>query len=453
MDTEIVYRLLLMLLIIGLNAFFAGAEAALVSVRPSRLRELADEGAVGAQAALSLLAKPERLLSVGQVGLTVASLALGWVGEETIYQLLLGLGGVGLAPALRVLIHGVALALAFALMTFTHVVLGEVVPKNIAIERPDRFALLVAPILLVIYRVTGPFVWAIERTAAWLSRLSGLRRSRHRAAHSPEEIKFVVATAQAAGLLSEFEKTSVENLLDLGSLAVREVMVPRDALTMAPADVSFEALLQKFSESRYSRIPIYEGEREHVLGIVHAKDMLAYARTREIATARRRPAAQFDARRFVREMPFVPETKPLDQFLDEMRGQHAIVTFVVDEYGTVAGMISADDVLEQVFGRIRDEFDPQAVAVEVDGPFEVEGTIPLRDLETDYGIELPVEAEYETLAGFLLYRLGRIPRMGDEVDFKNHRFQILRMEGNRIDEVRIHPDEAALPVQGILPLA
>jgi putative hemolysin len=109
--------------------------------------------------------------------------------------------------------------------------------------------------------------------------------------------------------------------------------------------------------------------------------------------------------------------------------------------------------LEQVFGRIRDEFDPQAVAVEVDGPFEVEGTIPLRDLETDYGIELPVEAEYETLAGFLLYRLGRIPRMGDEVDFKNHRFQILRMEGNRIDEVRIHPDEAALPVQGILPLA
>jgi CBS domain containing-hemolysin-like protein len=138
-------------------------------------------------------------------------------------------------------------------------------------------------------------------------------------------------------------------------------------------------------------------------------------------------------------MPFVPETKPLDQHLDEMRERHAIVSFVVDEYGTIAGMISADDVLEQVFGRIRDEFDPRAVRIEISGPFEVQGTIPIRDLETEYGIELPVEAEYETLAGFLLYRLRRIPRVGDSVDFGGRRFAVTRMQENRIDEVLIAP--------------
>ena len=441
MDSNFTYRILLMFLIIGLNAFFAGSETALVSVRLSRLRELADERAAGAQAALSLLAKPERLLSVVQVGLTVCSLALGWVGEETLFGFLISFMGPILTPATSVVIHGACLTVAFALMTFVHVVLGEVVPKNLAMDRADRLAVLVAPVLLIFYRAIGPFVWTIERTAAWVSHMAGLRRTAFANPHSIEEIKFILATTEAAGNLSRFERVSAENMLDLRTLLVREVMVPRDALTMVPADASYDSVLQTFAVSRHSRLPIYEGTRDNILGIVHAKDMLAYARTRNTAAARLRLLPPFDLRHFLREMPFVPETTPLDQHLDEMRIRHAIISFVVDEYGTIAGMISADDVLEQVFGRIRDEFDPREVMLEVAGPLDVEGTLPIRDLETRYGIELPVEPEYETLAGFLLFRLRRIPIAGDSVKYRGRRFEVTRMESNRIAEVHIEPLE------------
>ena len=439
MDPLLTYRLLLMLAIIGANAFFAGAETALVSVRTSRLRQLAAEKAVGAQAALDLLANPERLLSVGQVALTVCSLALGWVGEETLYTLLVSVVGPVVDPTLSLVLHVAALAVAFTLMTFMHVVLGEVVPKNLALASAGELALLVAPVLLVCSRLLAPFVWAIEHSAAALSRLAGLRRSGHGASHSPEEIKFILGASQAAGNLSLFERASLENLLELRSLAVREVMVPRDALTMLSVDAAYDTVLQTFCDSRHSRLPVYEGSRDHILGIVHIKDFLAYIRARNTVAARLHLLPPFELRRLLRQMPFVPETKPLDQHLDEMRELHAIVSFVVDEYGTIAGMISADDVLEQVFGRIRDEFDPRAVRFEVSGPFTVEGTIPIRDLDTDYGIELPVESEYETLAGFLLYRLARIPRPGDFVDYAGRRFEVTRMQANRIAEVRVAP--------------
>ncbi len=441
MDSYFTYRILLMLLIIAVNAFFAGSETALVSVRLSRLRQLAAERASGANAALNLLAKPERLLSVVQVGLTVCSLALGWVGEVTLFYFFLSFIGPIVTPATAVLLHGLCLALAFALMTFAHVVLGEVVPKNLAMERADRLALLVAPILLVFYRIVGPFVWTIERTARFISRLVGLHRSSISNPHSIEEIKLILGATEAAGNLSEFERTCVENMLELRTLLVREVMVPRNALTMLPVEASYETVLQTFAESRHSRLPVYEGTHDNILGIVHVKDMFAYSRTRNTASARLKLLPPFDLRHFIREMPFVPETKPLDQHLDEMRMGHAIVSFVVDEYGTIAGMISADDVLEQVFGRIRDEFDPRAVKIEVAGPFDVEGTIPIRDLETEYGIELPVEAEYETLAGFLLFRLSRIPKAGDSVEYGGRLFKVTRMQDNRIAEVHIEPLE------------
>ncbi len=441
MDSSFAYRILLMCMIIGLNAFFAGSETALVSVRLSRLRQLAEERAAGAQAALNLLAQPERLLSVVQVGLTVCSLALGWVGEETLFGFFMSFMGPLVTPATSVVIHGVSLALAFALMTFLHVVLGEVVPKNLAMDRADRLALLVAPVLLIFYRAIGPFVWTIERAAGWVSRLAGLRRTALANPHSIEEIKFILGTTETAGNLSKFERISVENMLELRTLLVREVMVPLHALTMVPVDAAYETVLQTFVESRHSRLPVYEGTREHILGIVHVKDMLAYARTRTTAAARLRLLPAFELSHFLREMPFVPETKPLDQHLDEMRVGHAIISFVVDEYGTIAGMISADDLLEQVFGRIRDEFDPREVKLEIAGPLDVEGTIPIRDLETEYGIELPIEAEYETLAGFLLFRLRRIPIAGDSVEYGARRFEVTRMEANRIAEVHIEPLE------------
>ncbi len=449
------YRLLLMMMIIGINAFFASAETALVSVRPSRLKALAEKGNVGATAALNLLAHPERLLSVVQVGVTLTSLALGWVGEETLFTLIISWLQPVVTPATKVIVHGVSLVLAFALMTFAHVVVGEVVPKNLAIDKADRLSVIVAPALLVFYKLVEPFVWAIERSSSWLSRLIGVRGGEHGAGHSPEELKFVVAAAQSSGQLSAFEQSAITNLLDLQDYAVREVMVPRNKLVMVPVEADIDDVLQQMSTSGYSRLPVYETERERILGMVHVKDVLNYWTQRRLSNTRRVSVRPFDLKHIVRKVPFVPETKPLHQVLDELRIHHAHVAFVVDEFGTITGFLSMEDVMEQIFGEIEDEFDAAAQRPVLDPLMvEVEGTILIRDLQIQYGIQLPDDLGFETLAGFLLHCLGRIPRQGDFVEHEGRRFTVLKMDRNRVAEVRIErlpePEEPAPePLEGL----
>ncbi len=432
------YRFLLLFAIIGANGFFAGAEAALISSRVSRLKGMAEREVVGAAAALSLLARPERLLAVVQVGVTLTSLALGWVGEDTLYRLLASWFNFSPTPVVAAVMDGAAVGTAFLLMTFMHVVLGEVVPKNLAIGQAERFAVLVSPALLVFFKAAEPFVWVIERAATILSRAIGARGDANRGAHSTEELKFVMAAAHSAGHLSEFELDATGRLLELQEYAAREAMVPRNALTMVPVDADLDEVLAALKESGYSRLPVYEKSREHILGIIHVKDVLAYWTERRQSNTKRRQVGQFDLRTILRRVPVIPETKPLSQLLDELRLRRAQVAFVVDEFGTIAGMITMEDVLEQIFGEIEDEFDPVYQLPSLDAmSVEVEGTIPIHDLDTQYGIELPDDYEFETLAGFLLYELGRIPKQGDVVEHEKRRYTVMEMAHNRIAKVRI----------------
>jgi CBS domain containing-hemolysin-like protein len=445
MESAYGYKLLLMFLIIGINAFFAAAETALVSARPSRLRQLADRGIVGASAALSLLANPERLLSVGQVGVTLTSLALGWVGEDTLYALFQSLFGSVMTPALAPVLRVLVLILSFALMTFLHVVIGEVVPKNLAIERADRFAILVAPALLVFYKLAEPFVWVIERTSAYLSRLIGVRGGAH-GVHSVEELKFIISASHSAGHLTQFEQQALDRLLELRDYVVREIMVPRNKLAMIPAGSDLDDVLKVFSESHYSRLLVYEKSEENILGVIHVKDVLDFWAYRRLATLKRRSVPPFDLKRILRKTPVVPETKPLDQVIDEFRSNHAHLAIVVDEYGSLAGLLTLEDVIEQVFGEIEDEFDPQAARpLAASEEISVEGTISLVDLESQYGIEVPTKGEYETLAGFLMFELGHIPTAGERVDCGIRIYEVLEMKNNRVELVRIRrkpPTEA-----------
>jgi putative hemolysin len=437
-DLHYGYRFVLMALVIALNGFFAAAEAALISSRLSRLKSLAERGQLGASAALSLLANPERLLSVGQVGVTLASLALGWVGEETLHSFFFNVLGLVFPPAGRLALNLSCLAAAFALMTFLHVIFGEVVPKNIAISTSERLAVLVAPVLLVFYKAVEPFVWIIERTAAAVSRLAVVRGEPRSGAHSAEELKFILSATRAAGHLSQFEQESIQNVLDLQDYAVREVMVPRNSLVMVSIDADIDEVLAVVSESRYSRLPVFEESRENILGIVHVKDVLDFWTQRRQSNLRRRPVAPFDLRSILRKVPVIPETKPLTQVLDELRARHAHVAFVVDEFGTITGLITMEDVMEQIFGEIEDEFDLPFPRPALDAAStEVEGTILIRDLDTQYGIDLPADVEFETLAGFILYELGRIPEPGDAVVHEGHRFTVTEMDFNRIARVRI----------------
>jgi putative hemolysin len=430
-------RLLLLLMILVLNGLFAAAEVALVSVRRSKLRAQADQGVTGAVVALNLLANPQRLLSVSQVGMTLASLGLGWAGEETLYQLISSTLGPVMSPATARVLHAAAFVFAFLIISFMHIILGEVLPKNLALARADRMAALLAPPILVFGKLSAPFVWVVERAASYLSGLFGFA-SHGVGGHSAEELRFIITSSRTEGHLEEFEEDAIQKILDLKNIYAREVMVPRNDVVAAPLDASLDQVLRIMAEHQYSRVPVYDGSPERLVGVVHYKDLMRLWQERKSAHDRKRPERQFKLTRFVRKALVVPETKPLPQLMDDMRDQHIHMAFVVDEFGTITGLLTIEDLFEQVFGEVEDEFDarrpkPSTEAAQMD----VEGTIPIRDLVTQYGIDLPGDAGFETLAGFLLFKLGYIPRQGEDVEYGDRRFRILEMDRNRIVRVRI----------------
>ena len=431
-------RLIFLAAIVGLNAFFAAAEVSLVSVRRSRLEQLAQQGSASARAALGLLANPGRLLSVTQVGVTLASLGLGWAGEDTLYQMLLAVFHPAITPQSAAWLHAGGFTLAFLTIGLVHVVIGEVVPKNIALEQADRLALLMAPALLVFLRISAPFVFVIERSASTLSHALGLHGGAVGGGHSPEELKFIVESSRHAGHLERFEEDTIQRILALKDVNTREIMTPRIDMVSAPFDASLDELVRMAVEHKYSRMPVYQGKPEHVIGILHYKDLMRAWQERKKDLDRRSPARPLRVRRFLREPLVVPETKPLNQLVDEFRRHHTHMALVVDEFGTISGLVTLEDVLGQIIGEIGDEHDvrrpPPAVGAT---QIEVDGGTNIRDLASQYGIDLPRDAGFETLAGFLLYRLGDIPAPGESVTYGSRTFIVEEMDRNRIVRVKI----------------
>jgi len=439
------FRILLVALLIAVNAFFAGAEVALLSVRHSRLRQMAEDGQAGAQAALNLLANPGRLLSVIQVGVTLASLGLGWAGEDTLYQILIGWLHPVTTPLTARFLHGLCLVVSFLVIGYFHVVFGEVVPKNLAIEKADRLAALVAPVLLVFYRLSGPFVVVIERSASVLTRAMRLKGG-VRGGHSAEELKLIVSSSRGLGYLPEFQEDMIHRVLDLATISAREVMVPRNDIVSVSAAATLDEVLHIMIEEQHSRLPVYETTPEKFVGVLHYKDLLPVWEERRSAIRSGRPSRRFRISRLMRPFLVVPETKLLVQLLEEFRQGKSHLAMVVDEFGTIVGMLTVENVLEQVVGRIEDEHDEKstrqaALADEV----ELDGTTKIRELESEFGIELPTDAGFETLAGFLLYRFGEVPQAGQSVEHQGRRFTVLEMEHNRIARVRIEkvPEQPA----------
>ncbi|MBI2688303.1 MAG: HlyC/CorC family transporter [Acidobacteria bacterium] len=437
-DSSYGYRFLLVGLIVATNAFFAAAETSLLSSRKSRLKQLADEGDTGAKAALHLLEKPERLLSVTQVGVTLASLGLGWAGEETIHQLLMSWMAPLMMPLTEKVIPIIALVLSFALMTYMHVVIGEVVPKNIAIETADRFAVLVAPILVVFGRIAGPLVSIIERSSKRISHQLGLKgESESGGGHTVEELKFVVSMSESEGKIEKFQQLAIHRLLELEDYSAREIMVPRTSMVAVPVNTSLEQLLILLNEHQFSRLPVYEQSPDQIIGIVHLKDLVQVLMQRKGLT-------QFKLRNVMRVPIFVPETRSLSDLIDVFRAHNTHMAVVVDEHGSTTGVVTLEDVLEQVFGEIDDEHDVsrpkhdhQAAAL------ELEGTINIPDLAHQYGVELPADGGFQTLAGYLLSKLGDLPQPGAVYEDVGRRFTVLEMDRNRIARVRVERLEVA----------
>ncbi len=430
-------RLILVPVLLGINSFFAAAEVALVSIRETRMRQLADSGDSRARAVLALLANPDRLLSATQLGVTLASLGLGWTGEETVYRLMTVVFAPVPSGGSDRLLHLAAFAIAFGIITFLHMVVGEVVPKNLALERTERLALGMGPALVIFARATDFFIRFVERVSEILSRLLGLHGARPGAAHSVEELKLVVAASRRHGHMPASQAGMLHNVMDFYELTAREVMVPRNEIKALPDGATLDQVVRFLVEHCYSRLPVYEGTPEKILGILYARDIWIIWQEQRRAAAIGRPSRDFQLRTVLHPYTVVPETKPLAQLLTEFQSSGNHMAMVVDEFGTIVGLVTVEDVLEQIVGEIRDEHEVRPILASLEGPLELDGITSIRDLETLYDLRLPNGPGFETLAGFLLDRLGVIPKGGEQVDYEGRRFSVVEMSGNRIAKVRI----------------
>ena len=336
------------------------------------------------------------------------------------------------------MLHGICFAVAFLMMTYSHVVIGEVVPKNLAIAKADRLAVTVAPILMIFTRIAAPFIKVIGSSAAAITSTLGVTQRLHAGGHSPEELRMIVSSSRGSGHLGEGLDELIHNVLDLDDLSVREIMIPRNQMVAIKADSSLDHVLATMSEEQHSRLPVYENGPEQIVGILYFKDMLHLWQERRVALRSGRAPGPFEIRHIMRKFMIVPETKPLFQMLNDFRSEQTHMAMVVDEFGTISGLLTVEDVLEQIVGEIEDEFDdPPALAEPESAEVTLDGATQIRDFEQQFATELETGTGYETLAGYLLYRLGHIPIPGESVEHDGRRFTVEAVERNRIISVKV----------------
>jgi CBS domain containing-hemolysin-like protein len=339
---------------------------------------------------------------------------------------------------------------SFLIISYFHVVFGEVVPKNLAIAKADRVAALVAPALVVFYRISMPFVVVIECSASALTRAASSKSAGHSGGHSTEELKLIVSSSRGLGYLPEAQEDMIHRVLDLETVAAREIMVPRKDIVAIDVNAALDDVLRTMIHEQHSRLPVWEEKPEHIIGILHYKDMLPVWEERRLAIRNGRPSRAFRVGRLLRPHLVVPETKQLSQLLEEFRAGRSHMAMVVDEFGTITGMLTVEDVLEQLVGRIEDEHDEKIRPPVLEASeLELDGATRIRDLESEYGIEVPSDGGFETLAGFLLSQLGEIPQAGRSIEFDRRRYTVLNMDRNRIARVRVEKiAPASAPASG-----
>src|ERR1700676_2339115 len=421
----VLLRVFLVLLLVAANAFFAAAEFALVSVRDTRIQELIEARRTGARIVQKLHRNLDEVVNGVQLGITIVSLTLGWIGEPFVAHILEQSRFMREVPHAMVYAHGIAIVIAFSLITCMHVILGEFVPKSLALQRSEQVALAVAAPMEVFLTLTRPVLFVMSRAAGSVLRAFGSGRTRQGPVHSPDELKLIVTASRQFGQIPPFQEEMIHHALELESITVREVMVPRPDIFSLPGDLSLEEALARVVEEQHSRIPVYDPQSgpEHIIGVLYSKDLMRWARLRISQPIAARASATRIGQ-IMHDVLVVPETKVLTELLEEFKDRKRHLAVVVDEFGSTAGVITVEDVLEQLVGEIEDEFDappPPQPVLEGKIALILEGSFGIRDLESQYQLSLPRDGGFETLAGFVLARLQKIPRVGDVFDFEGHR--------------------------------
>jgi CBS domain containing-hemolysin-like protein len=429
-------QILLVFFLVFANGFFVASEFALVGVRRSRIETLARAGDKRAKRLLGLVDNLNAYISATQLGITLASLALGWIGEPVIAHLLeIPLHGL----VSDTVLHTISFTIAFSIITFLHIVLGELAPKTLALERAEKTALAIALPMLVFYKT---FRWPI-RLLDWAGtrtvRLFGLHPSGdHASIYTEEELRHLVDISRQSGHLKEEEQKLINSVLNFSDAEVREAMIPRTSVDAISITATLEEAKNAFRGLGYSRLPVYRDNRDDVVGILFRRDLEPFLEQSN--------HDGFDLQQLLHAPQFIPATAPLGTALKHMQASHTHIAVVVDEHGGMEGIVTLEDLLEEIVGEINDEFDEETraqIIKEPAGTYLLSGMLTVRDANRRLQLELPEEGGYTTLAGFLMAQAGKLLQVGDVVKYEGKHFVVERLDRRRIRRVRLTLPESA----------
>ena len=420
-------NILVAVFLVIINGFFVAAEFALVKVRKARIAELEKQKRLFASTAAWLLKRLDASLSACQLGITMASLGLGWIGEPAVAHLLRPVL-LALGVESEILLHSIAFVIAFSAITSAHLVIGEQAPKIFALRRPEIVLLWCAAPMKIFYLLSFPFVMALNSITSSLLGMVGIESSsEHDAIHSEDEIRALLSTAQKGGEVSRSEHRMINAVFDFDELVCRKVMIPRSDVVFLDAGDSLSICLELVNKEKHSRYPVCEGTLDDVIGVIHIKDLIGLT-----------PDQPIDLRSMMRSPQFVPETVPVKRLLRQFQETHQHMAFIVDEHGSVVGIITLENILELIVGSVEDEFDmePPNIVTEAPGRFVVRGSTSLLSIQRELKLDLSDE-EADTMAGLLMSKTGEILKPGDRVSLRGAEAEVLEVKGSRAMRIRV----------------
>lgn len=427
---SIFFNLFAIALLLFSNGFFVASEFAMVSVRKTRIAQLTKEGNFNAKVALTTLKDLDKFIAAVQLGVTISSLGLGWVGEATMVRMVEPM--FCFLPKTYQLItsHSISIAIAFTLITMLHVVIGELVPKSIALQYPEKISLVIAIPMQIISKIFNPLIWMLHRLASLVLKLFKIPQSpASHLAHSIEEFNMLINASYKEGMLNETEKDMLQNVFKFSDLTAKQVMIPRTDMVCIPSDITFDELNAITVENQYTRYPVYEENLDHISGIIHVKDLYALSLAKE----------EFSVARLLRPVLLVPETITMDHLVREFKKHQGQMAIVIDEFGGTSGLITLEDVLEEIFGEVQDEFDidEEADIKELSpNTYLANAMMRLDEVAEFFETEL-FDEDVDTIGGLVLKELGRIAQIGDSVQINNLECSVKEIDGVRITKLVI----------------
>ena len=433
--TDIFVNIFIIVFLLFVNGFFVAAEFSLVKVRKTRLEQLCAEGNSHARRALKLVNETNKMLAAAQLGVTIASIALGWVAEATIVQLI--------EPVIRILpvanaaifAHAVAVPISFVLVTYFHVLLGEQLPKCLALQHTEKLALLVATPMDMFITIFKPFVWLLLVSGDKILCAFHATSSDSSLVHSTEELDMLVDVSYNEGVLNETEAEMLHNMFKFSDLMAKQVMIPRTDMLCIPNDITYDDLTKLALENQYTRYPVYEENIDKILGFIHVKDLYSLSMNKE----------NFSIEKLIRPLMLVPETMTLDNLIIQFKKEHAQVAVVIDEFGGTAGLITLEDVLEEIIGDVQDEFDEEEEADirEIgENTYIANAMMRIDELAEFFGIKASrfEEDDVETIAGLVVKLIGHIANVGDSVTYEGLTFTVIEVDGARITKLKVYKE-------------